>query len=53
MEPPFRLMYSMSKVELKALRENLDLNLGKGFIRESTSLASTLVLYIPKLGRGL
>ena len=53
MEPPFRPMYSMSKVELKALRENLDLNLGKGFIRESTSLASALVLYIPKLGRGL
>jgi hypothetical protein len=46
-------MYLISKLKLKALKENLDLNLGKGFIKESTSLASILVLYISKLDKGL
>jgi hypothetical protein len=43
----------MSKLELKALKENINLNMKKGFIWESTSLARALVLYIPKLGGGL
>jgi hypothetical protein len=53
LKPLFRPMYLISKLELKALKENIDLNLRKGFIQESTLLVGALVLYIPKLGRGL
>jgi len=34
--------------ELKVLKEYIDENLAKGFIRPSTSLAGSLVLFVPK-----
>jgi hypothetical protein len=38
----------MLKANLKTLREYIDKNLKKGFIRPSSSLAGSLVLFIPK-----
>jgi transposase InsO family protein len=46
--PPFGPLYSLSEVELKALREWLEENLGKGFIRVSTSPAGAPILFIKK-----
>jgi RNase H-like domain found in reverse transcriptase/Reverse transcriptase (RNA-dependent DNA polymerase)/Integrase zinc binding domain/Chromo (CHRromatin Organisation MOdifier) domain len=46
--PPFGPIYGLSEVELKALREYLDENLGKGFITASSSPAGAPILFIKK-----
>jgi len=46
--PPFGPLYSMSPVELRTLREWLDENLKKGFIRPSSSPAASPVLFVKK-----
>ena len=43
----------MSETELAVLKEYIDKNLKKGFIRESTSKAGALVLFVPKKDKGL
>ncbi|KYG39595.1 hypothetical protein M433DRAFT_10546 [Acidomyces richmondensis BFW] len=43
----------MSRDELKALREWLDENLKKGFIRPSSSPVASPVLFVKKPGGGL
>ena len=45
---PYRPLYPLSLAELKALRDYLQENLKKGFIWPLKSLASTLILFIPK-----
>lgn len=47
-KPPFGPLYSMSELELKALREYLEENLSKGFIRASSSSAASPVLFAKK-----
>jgi hypothetical protein len=47
-EPPFLPIYQMSEADLGTLREYLDENLKKGFIRPSTSPAGSPVLLVPK-----
>ena len=44
-------IYALSKTELKALREYLDKNLRKEFIRPSTSPAGYSILFVPKEGK--
>jgi hypothetical protein len=51
--PPFGPLYSMSRDELTALREWLDENLRKGFIRPSASHVASPVLFVSKPGGGL
>ena len=46
--PLFGPIYSLSMPELKALREWLDENLSKGFIRASSSLAGASILFVKK-----
>ena len=46
--PPFGPLYSLSHNELKALREWLDDNLSKGFIRASSSPAGAPILFVKK-----
>lgn len=46
--PPFGPLYSLSQNELKALREWLDENLSKGFIRASSSPAGAPILFVKK-----
>ncbi|KKF92075.1 Integrase p58 [Ceratocystis platani] len=50
---PFGPLYSMSRDELKALREWLDENLQKGFIRPSSSHVASPVLFVKKADGGL
>ena len=52
-EPPYGPIYPLSQTELAALYEFLEENLAKGFIQESKSLASTLILFILKKDSGL
>ena len=47
-QPPFGPIYALSEVELKALREYLDENLSKGFIRHSSSPAGAPILFVKK-----
>ena len=47
-EPLYRLIYSLSPWELAVLKEFLEENLAKGFIRESKSLVGTPILFVPK-----
>jgi hypothetical protein len=47
-EPPFSPIYQMSEADLGTLREYIDENLAKGFIRPSTSPAGSPVLFVPK-----
>ena len=47
-KPTHSPIYTLSAKELKALRDYLDKNLAKGFIRLSTSLAGYLILFILK-----
>ena len=47
-KPTYGPIYALSETELKALREYLDKNLKKGFIRPSTSPAGYLILFVPK-----
>ncbi|KAH0611537.1 uncharacterized protein H6S33_010802 [Morchella sextelata] len=46
--PPHGPIYGLSQVELKALREYLDENLPKGFIRASESPAGAPILFVKK-----
>jgi hypothetical protein len=46
--PPFRLIYQMSADELKLLKEYINDNLKKGFIRPSKLPAGILMLWGPK-----
>ena len=52
-KPTYGPIYALSETELKALREYLDENLKKGFIRPSTSPAGYLILFVPKKDRKL
>lgn len=45
---PFGPIYSLSREELEALREYIDENLAKGFIRHSKSPAASPVLFVKK-----
>ena len=47
-EPPYGPIYPLSQTELAALRDFLDENLAKGFIRESKSPAGAPILFAPK-----
>ncbi|KAE8224305.1 hypothetical protein CF326_g8057, partial [Tilletia indica] len=47
-KPPFGPLYNLSEPELKSLREWLDENLQKGFIRPSTSAAAAPILFVKK-----
>ena len=51
--PPFGPLYPMSREELKALKEWIEENLKKGFIRPSSSPAASPVLFVKKPGGGL
>lgn len=51
--PPFGPLYPMSREELIALREWLEENLRKGFIRPSSSPAASPVLFVKKPDGGL
>ena len=46
--PPFGPIYQLSEKELKVLKEYIDDNLAKGFIKPSTSPAGSPVLFVPK-----
>ncbi|KAH0603992.1 uncharacterized protein H6S33_007023 [Morchella sextelata] len=46
--PPYGPIYGLSQIELKALREYLDENLPKGFIRASESPAGAPILFVKK-----
>ena len=47
-KPTHSPIYALSAKELEALRDYLDENLAKGFIRPSTSLAGYPILFVPK-----
>jgi hypothetical protein len=47
-QPPFGPLYGLSEPELKALKEYLEENLDKGFIRPSKSPASSPILFVKK-----
>ena len=47
-EPPYGPIYPLSPRELAALKEFLEENLEKGFIRESKSPTSAPILFAPK-----
>ena len=47
-KPTYRPIYALSKIKLKALRDYLDKNLKKGFIRPSTSPAGYPILFVLK-----
>jgi hypothetical protein len=47
-EPPFLPIYHMSADDLRTLKEYIDVNLAKGFIRESSSKARAPILFVPK-----
>jgi hypothetical protein len=51
-KPPFGPLYSLSHPELEELKCWLDENLSKGFIRTSSSTATTPILFV-KNGDGL
>ena len=52
-EPLYGPIYLLSPRELAALKEFLEENLAKGFIREFKSPTGTLILFIPKKDNGL
>ena len=45
---PFFLLFKISEIELRTLKEYIDVNLVKGFIRELSLKARALVLFILK-----
>ena len=51
--PPWDLLYSMSQDELKVLNKYLKKNLSKGFIRASSSFATSPVLFVYQSKSGL
>jgi Reverse transcriptase (RNA-dependent DNA polymerase) len=52
-EPPYGPIYPLSQTELAALKEFLEENLAKGFIRESKSPAGAPILFAHKKDGGL
>jgi len=52
-QPPFGPLYNLLKAELKVLREYLDKNLQRGWIRKLRSPASTPILFVKKKDGGL
>lgn len=50
---PFGPLYAMSREELKVLKEWIEDNLRKGFIRPSSSPAASPVLFVKKPGGGI
>jgi hypothetical protein len=52
-EPPYGPIYLLSPRELETLKEWLEENLKKGFIRESKSPAGAPILFTPKKDSGL
>jgi hypothetical protein len=46
--PPFGPLYSLSKSEVQALKEWLEENLSKGFIRASSSSALSPIVFVMK-----
>ena len=52
-KPTFEPIYSLSEKELGTLRQYLDENMEKGFIRKSQSPAGYLILFVPKKDRTL
>ena len=52
-EPPWGRLYGMSRDELLVLKKYLKENIEKGFIRPSSSPASSPVLFVKKPGGGL
>jgi hypothetical protein len=52
-QPSYGLLYTMSELELKALKKYLTENLVKGFIRPSSSPVSSPVIFMKKPGGGL
>ena len=51
--PMFGPIYSLSREELQVLKELIEKNLSKGFIRSSTSPCGTMVIFAQKPGGGL
>jgi hypothetical protein len=47
-DPLHKLIYGLSKNELKVLKEYIEKALARGWIRESKSPAGALVLFVPK-----
>lgn len=47
-QPAFKPIYSLSGKELEALREYIDKNLERGYIRPSSSPAGYPILFVPK-----
>jgi transposase InsO family protein len=47
-EPGFHKIYPLNDIQLKALREYLDENLKKGYIRPSSSPAGYPIIFVPK-----
>ena len=47
-EPTFGPIYALLEKELKTLREGLNKDLVRGFIRKSTSPAGYPILFVPK-----
>ena len=52
-EAPFRPIYQLSEKEQTVLKEFIEEFLRKGWIRESTLLVGSLVLFAPKLDKKL
>ena len=50
-EPPFLLLFKISETKLRTLKEYIDVNLVKGFIRELSLKVRALVLFILKTKR--
>ncbi|KAI0992792.1 hypothetical protein K3495_g15392, partial [Podosphaera aphanis] len=48
LEPPYKPLYGMSREELIALKNYIEENLGKGYIRASSSPAGAPVLFVKK-----
>jgi hypothetical protein len=48
-QPPLGPIYNLSQTELTALRENIDENLSKNFIRHSKSSAGALILFVKRI----
>ena len=52
-QPPYRLIYSLGSVELKAFKTYIKTNLANGFIRPCKSPAGALIFFVQKLDGSL